>query len=416
MKIINFSIVLIVSVLWWGNVSSTVFARGVFSPTTSSDAEIVRRIVTKNGISAEVRQRIIGQYRTLHHALVSQIFDQPTRLKFEAFEQELKEVNDYPQEAMLYIAAVAGNQDAAAAVLDELNDSRFTLGEALELAMKDGPNWEAFELLVNLGRSEAQLHIDLFTSGAVEANDEEKVERLIAAGGDANRALRFAAFHGDKKIAQRVIELGADAHEALYLVQDIVTNDRIRQAAKFLTELGADANLALLAFANSYNEFVEYLTVKELNARNLVSDFGADPFLVSAFVENTKGFEYLDGEHDVRSGSKATEQFVKELEYLTPHQARHELKNRGVSVNLALLYLAQRKDAALAKYLIKSHGANPTTVIAVAQAGGDEETASFLLGLISPARQGMSIPIDLGTVNAPSAGTVNSPIRSSQKN
>lgn len=137
----------------------------------------------------------------------------------------------------------------------------------------------------------------------------------------------------------------------------------------------------------------------------MIERLGADPLLVSMFVEaGTQGHDYL-AMTDMASGmlppklagfladypehmrsilEEDTNNFIEKLEYLAPSQARQRLKEAKTSVSLVLLYLARQKNTMMAKYVVERLGGDPASVAAVAQAGGEEEAASFLRDLDSP--------------------------------
>ena len=261
----------------------------------------------------------------------------------------------------------------------------FFITEALELAIKDA-NWDALEFMVDLDQTQAQHSLNRLVFVEATNGNEEVVMKLIESGASPTKALAAAAYKNNKKLAARVIELGADVHQALYEIEGNV------EAGKFLIERGSDANLALLGFASKhrYNDAWE-----EIAADKLIDVFGADPLLVSMYVgENTGGFAYLSARYvrftkiDLAGGYvekigtrsmfiEKTEQLSTKLEFLTPSEARR-LIEEGANVNLALLYLARNKDKKMAKYLINKFGANPAAVASLAQAGGEEDTATFL--------------------------------------
>ena len=248
--------------------------------------------------------------------------------------------------------------------------------------------------MVDLDLDSAQRDLDQLIVEPVRKGNAEVVEKLIEIGANSSEALSVAAISGNKKLAARVLELGADPHQALY---DVEGNT---EAGELLIALGADANLALLNFARNHDYYASEKTWKEIQADKLIDVFGADPLLVSMYVEkNTVGYEYLDNKSkdtvrfniDLAAGSadelsfrplrmKSIEQFAKGLEFITLSQAREAIE-RGININLTLLYLARDKDTTMAKYLIDRFGADPTTVAIVAQAGGEEEVATFLRAL-----------------------------------
>lgn len=372
-----------------GSMSSTCFARGDTTGLFKSNA-LAKIVGSPSGVSSEKLQRLGEQYDSLHKSLLSSPFNPQVEQQFQAFRSTLDKVNAISKnEAMLYVAALASNRDAADHILKEHN---LYLSRALDLAMEDGPNWDALEFMVDLDRNRARYALDNLVLFAAHDGDKEVVEKLIEIGASPTKALTVAAHRNNKEFASRLMELGADLHQALYEIDGNV------EAGKFLIELGADVNLALFGFAKNYADFFVDSVEREVQANQLIEVFGADPLLVSIYLEKgTYGFQYLSKKYDtyfnidLAAGSanvvsfrpmlmKNTEQFAKAIEFITPSRTRQMIEE-GANVNLALLYLARDKDTIMTKHLIDRLGANPATVARLAQAGGEEDTAAFLRDL-----------------------------------
>ena len=140
-------------------------------------------------------------------------------------------------------------------------------------------------------RDQSGLGADALITEAASKEKEELVEKLIELGASPTKALIAAAIENNKELASRMIELGADVHQALYETIKDLHLKNMKKKGEFLIELGADANIALLGFASKY----DYINVKkEIQADKLINVFGADPLLVSIYVEEgSKGFKYL---------------------------------------------------------------------------------------------------------------------------
>ena len=254
-----------------------------------------------------------------------------------------------------------------------------TLRNALELPLQeDEPDWETLKFLVNLDRDEGKKTMDAFASKAIGAGDKERVKKFIELGASPTQALLAAAYH-NRKMAATTLEHGADLHQALLeLVLDKESLDV--EAGKFLIELGADANLALLTFVRSHKNYFLEEVVNGIRASKLIEEFGADPLLVAEFVDkDSQGYKYLAHKARVTTFSDM-KQFIN-LQRINPSNAAKKINRRGMSVNLALLYLARNKDKVMAKHLIEQLDANPDTVAKIAQEGGETEVVRFLQSL-----------------------------------
>ena len=120
MKIINFLIISTVLVVLLGNVSSTCFAHGGITKLSKPPllSGSLAKIVGSRGVTSEALQRLSEQYDSLHESLSSQPFESQVEQQFHAFRLALSEVGVlHEAEAMLYVAALAGNRDAGAAAL-----------------------------------------------------------------------------------------------------------------------------------------------------------------------------------------------------------------------------------------------------------------------------------------------------------
>ena len=112
MKIVSFFVILTTSVLLLGNVPTTTrqFSR-TFAKVIGGE-----RIAP---IAPEAMQQLSDKYEILHNSLLSGGFNPQVEQQFDAFRQELDEAGvSYEDETMLYVAALAGNHDAAAAALE----------------------------------------------------------------------------------------------------------------------------------------------------------------------------------------------------------------------------------------------------------------------------------------------------------
>ena len=393
MKTIGFFVISTLLVVLLNNVSlhagviTTGMAREFKSSVLSG---VLAKIVGAHyGVTREALQQLSEQYDSLHESLSSQPFNAQVEQQFHAFRSALDEVGaTRPAEAMLYIAALAGNRDAGAVAIsmarheyDSWVEDNFSYIEALELAIWDGLNWDALEFMVDLDRSQAQHGLDVLISEEIKRGNKKVARKLIEIGANPAGVLAAAARKKKKKLAARAIEVGADVHQALYEIDGKV------KAGKFLIKRGADANLALLGFASKHTAFatMSEQVGKEFKADKLIEVFGADPLLVSMYTEeDTLGSVYLSEIIDKYSPPhtrakliKQTEGLVAKLESLTPSEAKL-LIEEGANVDLALLYLARDKNMTMAKYLIDKFDADSATVASLAQAGGEEDTATFL--------------------------------------
>ena len=372
-----------------GSQSSTgfAFARGLIK----ANNQLAKILGTDSmrRLDSEWLQRLKRQYDVLSESLASSSSSPLTpklEQQFHSFKDELGNANVlFKDEAMLYIAALANNSNAAALALKKPD---FYLLRSFELAIEDG-NWDALEFMADFDRFGANHALrDLIVKAANEGN-EKVVKKLVEIGGNPTAALAETARRNNKELASRLAELGANLNEALYRIDGHVESGNI------LLELGADANMALFDFAHKYKF---YKVEEELKADNLISTFGADPLLVSELLYKksqwSKGYEYLYQRYnkyfniDLGAGRankinlrkqfiESTEKFAENIEFLTPNEARKQVEE-GVSINLALLYLARNNDTVMAKYLIDKLGANPTTIANLAQAAGEEGSALFL--------------------------------------
>lgn len=381
----------------------------------------LREVMQEQEITEAYREKeVVNKYKKLL-ANHGSLFDPQTSQRLNSFLLVVDPSNIITYVQKLYAAALENDHDMVATIR---NDRHMWHGgfvniwhSALVMAIEeDEPNWEAVKFLVDLDPYRGLRFIDNAIDKEVGKGRKDRIEALIKISGDPTRALLHTAQYGNKPhlhgygkiIASHIIELGADPHIAIIHLYDQYSysvasstremrekqNEMQANELKFLIEIGADANVALLYYTLDYRH--DYNIEQKSIGIRLISELGADPLLVSEFVEqDTDGYEYFLSRTDyVRSNIdsqenitvidyryaklRRTEQFIKELEYLTPTQARLALQEDSVNENLALLYLARRKDKVMAKYLIDRLGVSYATVAAVTQAGGDEEVATFL--------------------------------------
>lgn len=153
------------------------------------------------GDTPEKLQRLGEQYDSLHKSLISSPFNPQVEQQFQTFRSTLDKVNViFKNEAMLYVAALSGNRDAAALILKEHD---LYLYQALNLSMEDGPNWDALEFMVDLDRNEARYALDNLVSGA-----------------SVNLALLYLARDKDTTMTKHLIDrLGANPATVASLAQ-----------------------------------------------------------------------------------------------------------------------------------------------------------------------------------------------------
>lgn len=122
------------------------------------------------------------------------------------------------------------------------------MGEALRI---NEPNWAAIEFAFSINPRDAETGTFDSVRDAIRSNDKEALEMLMKVGKNPTKVLSKAAYEGNKQAALLALEHGADLNQALYDGQTLY--ESANKVNKFLIELGADANLALLNFARSYD-------------------------------------------------------------------------------------------------------------------------------------------------------------------